>query len=109
HVTGVQTCALPISPRNIMPKTIEMDKTLVAALRMSAALPGTQRYGSGHLRVLYGDQQTPVGYLVEKIAVDDQWEANDPRFFITSDHATALELLGTPYRKLPARPEAVAA
>ncbi|MFH1496443.1 MAG: hypothetical protein ABII82_01335 [Verrucomicrobiota bacterium] len=96
-----------------MPKTakniIELDKTLVNAMRMSAALPGTQHHGSGHLHVLYAEDQTPIGYLVEKVAVDDQWEANDPRFFVTTDHAAALGLLGTPYRKLPARAVPVAA
>lgn len=96
---------MPKLPKN----TIEMDKVLVTALRMSPALPGTQHYGSGHLRVLYAEDKTPIGYVVEKIAVDDQWEANDPRFFITADHAVALELLGTPYRKLPERAAPVAA
>lgn len=95
---------MPKNAKNI----VELDKVLVNALRMSAALPGTQSHGSGHLHVLYAEDHTPVGYLIEKVAVDDQWEANDPRFFVTTDHTVALELLGTPYRKLPARAATVA-
>ncbi|MBE2212380.1 MAG: hypothetical protein IAE82_00805 [Opitutaceae bacterium] len=82
---------------------IEITKPLVAALRMSEALPNTQEMGSGNLRLLYGEHYTPVGYLVEKHTVDDAWESLDPRFFITTSHAEAMRLLATPFRELPVR------
>ena len=82
---------------------IEITKPLVAALRMSEALPNTQDVGSGNLHLLYGEHYTPVGYLVQKYAVDDAWESLDPRFFITTSHAEAMHLLATPFRELPTR------
>jgi hypothetical protein len=84
-----------------MQKTIEISKPLVAALRMSEALPETQEVGSGNLHLLYGDHFRPVGYMVEKICVDDAWESNDPRFFITTSHAEAVKLLGVSFKELP--------
>jgi hypothetical protein len=82
---------------------VEIDKPLVAALRMSEALPNTQDNGSGRLHILYRDGYHPVGYLVEKIALADAWESQDPRFFITTSHAEALQMLAVPYAELPAR------
>ncbi|MEZ5274844.1 MAG: hypothetical protein R3F07_00525 [Opitutaceae bacterium] len=90
-----------------MPATIEMDKSLVPALRMSEALPNTHDQGSGNLHILYGDHYHPIGYLVEKIGVDDPWDSLDPRFFLTTSHAEAIRLLGTAFKDLP-RAEAVA-
>jgi hypothetical protein len=92
-----------LNPRKMMPTTIEIDKPLVAALRTSEALPNTHEHGSGNLHILYGDHYHPVGYLVEKVAVDDPWDSLDPRFFITTSHAEALRLLATAVRELPAR------
>lgn len=86
---------------------IEITKPLVAALRMSEALPNTQELGSGILRVLYGEHYTPAGYLVEKRTTEDAWETLDPRFFITTSHAEAMRLLGLPFHELPARELAV--
>jgi len=91
-----------------MPKAIEIDKPLVAALRMSEALPDTHDAGSGSLHVLYGEHYRPVGYLVEKVAVDDAWESTEPRFFITTSHGEAVKLLQTPFKELPAREAAMA-
>lgn len=85
----------------------EITKPLVAALRMSEALPNTQEIGSGTLHLLYGEHYSPVGYLVEKHTVDDAWESLDPRFFITTSHAEAMHLLATPFRELPAREAAI--
>ena len=86
-----------------MQTAIEITKPLVAALRMSEALPNTQEIGSGNLHILYGEHYRPVGYLVEKLTVEDAWESLDPRFFITTSHAEANQLLATPFRELPAR------
>jgi hypothetical protein len=84
-----------------MSATIEMDKSLVAALRMSEALPNTHDLGTGNLHILYGDHYHPVGYLVEKIALDDPWDSLDPRFFVTTSHGEAIRLLGTSLKDLP--------
>ncbi len=91
-----------------MPTPIEINKPLVAALRMSEALPNTQEIGSGTLHILYGEHYTPIGYLVEKHAVDDAWEGLDPRFFITTSHAEAIHLLAVPFRELPSRETVIA-
>ena len=85
-----------------MHTAIEIYRPLVAALRMSEALPNTEENG-GTLHVLYGDQYRPVGYLVEKTAMDDNWESQDPRFFVTDSHPEALRLLNLPFAELPAR------
>lgn len=82
---------------------IEITKPLVAALRMSEALPNTQEIGSGSMYLLYREHYAPVGYMVEKHAIDDAWESLDPRFFITTSHAEANRLLATPFRELPVR------
>lgn len=95
-------------PKEVMHNAIEISKPLVAALRMSEALPETHDDGSGHLHVLYGEHYRPVGYLVEKIAVDDAWESTEPRFFITTSHSEAVNLLHTLYKELPAREAAIA-
>lgn len=86
-----------------MQTAIEIDKPLVAALRMSEALPNTHEQGVGKLHVLYGEHYRPVGYLVEKTALEDSWESLDPRYFITTSHAEAMQLLATPFAELPAR------
>jgi hypothetical protein len=86
-----------------MKAAIEITKPLAAALRMSESLPNTQETGRGNLHVLYGEHYTPVGYLVEKIAVEDAWESLDPRYFITTSHADAIHLLAVPFAELPAR------
>lgn len=86
-----------------MQTAIEINKPLVAALRMSEALPDTQDHGVGKLHVLYGEHYRPVGYLVEKMALEDSWESFDPRFFITTSHVDAVQLLGTPFAELPVR------
>lgn len=86
-----------------MHTAIEIDKPLVAALRMSAALPNTQDHGTGTLHVLYGEHFVPVGYLVEKVNRADKWESLDPRFFITTSHEEAVQLLAMPTSGLPAR------
>ena len=91
-----------------MHSTIEINRPLVAALRMSEALPNTHEHGAGNLHVLYGDQYRPVGYLVEKIANDDAWESLDPRFFITTSHSEAMNLLATPFAELRSREHATA-
>ena len=85
-----------------MHTAIEIYRPLVAALRMSEALPNTEDAG-GTLHVLYGEQYRPIGYLVEKINLEDNWESQDPRFFITDSHAEALRLLTLPLAELPAR------
>lgn len=82
---------------------IEISKPLVAALRMSEALPQTQEIGSGNLHLLYGEHYSPVGYMIEKHTVDDAWESLEPRFFLTPSHAEAMRLLATPFRELPVR------
>jgi hypothetical protein len=82
---------------------MEITKPLVAALRMSEALPNTQDSGAGNLHLLYGEHYTPVGYMVEKHTVDDARESLEPRFFITTSHAEAMQLLATPFRELPSR------
>jgi hypothetical protein len=87
----------------IMTAVIEMDRTLMTALRMSEALPGTEGTGSGDLHILYNESLRPVGYLVEKRCVDDAWESLEPRCFITTSHAEALRLLAAPFRELPVR------
>ena len=92
---------------NKMHTTIEIEKPLVAALRMSEALPSTHDQGAGNLHVLYGEHYRPVGYLVEKIEVDDPWASLDPRYFITTSLAEALRLLATVTAALPARELAV--
>lgn len=92
----------------LMHTAIEIDKPLVAALRMSEALPNTHEHGMGNLHVLYGDSYRPVGYLVEKVAVDDPWDSLDPRTFITTSHPEAMELLGAKFSELPPRAHAVA-
>ncbi|HEX9782254.1 MAG TPA: hypothetical protein VGA56_05915 [Opitutaceae bacterium] len=86
-----------------MHTAIEIDKPLVAALRMSAALPNTQDHGTGSLHVLYGEHFVPVGYLVEKVNREDNWDSLDPRFFITTAHDEAVRLLAMPPSELPAR------
>ncbi len=88
---------------NLMHTTIEIEKPLVAALRMSEALPNTHQHGSGNLHVLYGDNFRPVGYLVEKVGVDDPWDSLDPRFFLTTSHPEAMRLLGATFSELPGR------
>lgn len=90
-----------------MHTAIEIEKTLVAALRMSEALPNTNDQGQGSLHVLYGEHYHPVGYLVEKIAADNPWDSLDPRFFLTTSHAEALRLLATATTELPRREAAV--
>lgn len=87
---------------------IEISKPLVAALRMSEALPNTQEIGSGNLHVLYGEHYAPVGYMIEKHTVEDAWESLEPRFFLTTSHAEAMRLLAMPFRELPMR-EAITA
>ncbi len=91
-----------------MHSTIEIYRPLVAALRMSEALPNTEENGAGKLHLLYGEQYRPIGYLVEKTALEDNWESLDPRFFMTTSHAEALRLLNTPFAQLPAREVAAA-
>jgi hypothetical protein len=91
-----------------MHSTIEINRPLVAALRMSEALPNTHENGAGTLRILYGDQYRPVGYLVEKSTTEDAWESLDPRFFITTSHAEAMRLLSVPFAELPSREHAMA-
>lgn len=91
-----------------MHPTLEIQRPLVAALRMSEALPNTHENGAGNLHVLYADQYRPIGYLVEKISNDDAWESLDPRFFITTSHAEAMRLLALPFAELPAREAAMA-
>ena len=92
----------------LMHTAIEIEKPLVAALRMSEALPNTHEHGLGSLHVLYGDNYRPVGYLVEKVAVDDPWDSLDPRTFITTSHPEAMELLRAKFNELPPRPNAAA-
>jgi hypothetical protein len=88
----------------MMSTTIEIEKPLVAALRMSEALPNTHDHGPGNLHILYGDHYRPVGYLVEKVAVDDPWDSLEPRSFITTSHAEAMRLLALQPSELP-KPE----
>ena len=85
----------------MMHTAIEIEKPLVAALRMSEALPNTNEQGQGGLHVLYGEHYHPVGYLVEKITADNPWDSLEPRFFITTSHAEALRLLATAPTELP--------
>ena len=91
-----------------MHTAIEINKPLVAALRMSEALPNIPDVGNGSLHVLYAEQYQPIGYPVEKNAHDDAWESLEPRFFITTSHAEALHLLAVPFVELPAREVAAA-
>ena len=86
----------------VMHKAIEIDKPLVTALRMSEALPNTHEEGSGKMHVLYGEHYRPVGYLVEKVAVENPWDSLDPRFFITTSHTEAIHLLTVSYGELSA-------
>ena len=91
-----------------MQKAIEIDKPLVAALRISEALPNTHEEGSGKLHLLYAEQYRPIGYLVEKVAVENPWDSLDPRYFITTSHPEAIRLLTIPYGELSARENVVA-
>jgi hypothetical protein len=91
-----------------MHTAIEINKPLVAALRMSEPLPNIQDVGTGTLRLLYAEQYRPIGYMIEKIARDDAWESLEPRYFITTSHAEALQLLAVPFQELPAREGALA-
>jgi hypothetical protein len=91
-----------------MHTAIEIYRPLVAALRMSEALPNTEASG-GTLHVLYGEQYRPIGYLVEKTNLDDNWESQDPRFFLTDSHAEAVRLLSVPFAELPVREVAATA
>jgi len=86
-----------------MHTAIEIYRPLVAALRMSESLPNTEDGGKGTLHVLYGEHYCPVGYLVEKTTLDDNWEGQDPRFFVTVSHGEAMQLLNLPFAELPAR------
>lgn len=76
---------------------------------MSEALPNTHENGLGNLHILYGESYRPVGYLVEKVAVDDPWDSLDPRTFITTSHPEAMELLRAKFRELPPRAHTMAA
>jgi hypothetical protein len=87
----------------VMHTTIEISKPLVGALRMSEPLPNIEEGGNGALRLLYAEQDRPIGYLVEKNARDDAWESLEPRFFITTSHHEALQLLAIPFAEQPAR------
>jgi len=91
-----------------MHKAIEIDKPLVAALRVSEALPNTHEEGSGKMYLLYGEHYRPVGYLVEKVAVENPWDSLDPRYLITTSHTEAIHLLAVPYNELPAGEDLVA-
>lgn len=91
-----------------MQKAIEIDKPLVAALRISEALPNTHDEGSGRMHLLYGEHYRPVGYMVEKVAVENPWDSLDPRYFITTSHTEAIHLLTAAYSELPAHEDAVA-
>lgn len=86
-----------------MHTAIEISRPLVAALRMSEPLPNIQDSGVGTLRVLYAEQYHPIGYLVEKIAREDAWESLEPRYFLTTSHTEALQVLAAPFAELPAR------
>jgi hypothetical protein len=86
-----------------MHTAIEINKPLVAALRMSEPLPNIHDVGVGAIRLLYAEQYHPIGYMVEKYAQEDAWESLEPRFFLTTSHAEAMELLAVPYEQLPAR------
>ena len=86
-----------------MHTAMEINKPLVEALRMSEPLPNIHDVGVGTIRLLYAEHFRPVGYLVEKIVQDDAWESLEPRFFLTTSHAEAMELLAAPYDQLPAR------
>ena len=90
-----------------MHTAIEIDKPLVAALRVSDALPNTHAEGSGKMHLLYGEHYQPVGYLVEKVAVENPWDSLDPRYFITTSHAEAIGLLEVAYSELPVRESVV--
>jgi hypothetical protein len=91
-----------------MQKAIEIDQPLVAALRISEALPNTHKEGSGKMHLLYAEHYRPIGYLVEKVAVENPWDSLDPRYFITTSHAEAIHLLTLPYSELSARENVVA-
>lgn len=91
-----------------MHTAIEINKPLVAALRMSDPLPNVLDAGTGTLRLLYAEQYRPIGYIVERIARDDAWESLEPRYFITTSHAEAMQLLAVPFPELPARENALA-
>lgn len=82
---------------------IEIGSPLVPALRLSGALPNTGDHGAGKLHLLLDATNHPVGYMVEKIALEDAWESLDPRFFLTTSHREALQYLAVPYSELPAR------
>ena len=69
-------------------------------------MPGTHGQGPGGPHVLYGEHYRPIGYLVEKIAVDNPWDSLEPRFFLTTSHAEAMRLLATTLNDLPRREEA---
>jgi hypothetical protein len=86
-----------------MHAAIEIEKPLVAALRMSEALPNTNEHGTGSLHVLYGEHYRPVGYLVEKVNLEDKWDSLEPRCFITTSHDEAVRLLAVHPRDLPVR------
>lgn len=86
-----------------MHTAIEIYQPLVAALRMSEALPNTAEGGNGTLHLLYGEHYRPVGYLVKKTAMEDNWESQDPRFFLSVSHGEAMQLLNLPFADLPAR------
>ena len=87
---------------------IEVPQPLVAAFRMSEALPNTGNGGAGRIHLLFDGENRPVGYLIHKAPVGDVWETPDPRFFATTSHTEALALLNTVSDELSA-PEPVAA
>lgn len=81
---------------------IEIPQPLVAALRVSEALPNIENGGVGRIHLLFDGQNHPVGYLVHKMNVGDVWESPEPRSFITTFHADALALLAAANDELPA-------
>ncbi len=86
-----------------MKNVTEINKPIVDALRMSAALPGATE--KGRLHVLYGDQFKPVGYLAHIPSNDMGIRGIGPvfedRFFATESLQDAIELLKLPHDRLP--------